>query len=67
MSEKVIRFEPEEDAPTEIVNRPKGDEPAPVPAPSTVDLTTKAPKGGRKKKYSPHRAPRTRRAAPRPR
>ncbi|MBK9369008.1 MAG: hypothetical protein IPN01_22365 [Deltaproteobacteria bacterium] len=50
MSEKVIRFEPEEDAPTEIVNRPKGDEPTPAPAPSTVDLTTKAPKGGRKKK-----------------
>ncbi|MCK6520147.1 hypothetical protein L6R49_01790 [Myxococcota bacterium] len=49
MSEKVIRFEPEEDAPTEIVNRPKNDEPAPA-APSTVDLTTKTPKGGRKKK-----------------
>lgn len=50
MSEKVIRFEPEEDAPTEIVSRPKGDEPTPAPTPSTVDLTTKAPKGGRKKK-----------------
>jgi hypothetical protein len=50
MSEKVIRFEPEEDAPTEIVNRPKSDEPASATTPTTVDLTAKAPKGGRKKK-----------------